>query len=78
MRDEIKSNNHDRRVVLEAMERRLETLEHKVDTRFETLEEKVDNIDRRIRPRWWDYIIIAGAGIMALVLLLQLILVAAH
>jgi hypothetical protein len=56
MRDEIRSNGQDRKIALAAMEKRMETLE-----------DKVDAIDRRIRPRWWDWVIVAGGfAIMAM------------
>jgi hypothetical protein len=67
IREEMRSNNNDRQTTLAAMEQRLAALE-----------DKVDSIDRRIRPRWWDYVIIGGGVAIAAMVVLQLITLAGH
>jgi hypothetical protein len=72
VRDEIRSNAQDRMVALAAMEKRMQSLE----SRLEAVEDKVDAIDRRIRPVWWDWVIIGGGVAIAAMVVLQLMTLA--
>jgi hypothetical protein len=61
IREEMRSNNHDRQMTLTAMEQRLQALE-----------DKVDAIDRRIYPSWWGWIIVGGGFALIVMLLIHL------
>jgi hypothetical protein len=62
MRDEFRSDWESHRTVLAEVERRLTALE-----------EKFDILDRRIRPRWWDYVILIGGAGVWLAVVLQIL-----
>lgn len=68
IRDEMRSNSQDRQAVLAEMEQRMKELEG----RLERVEDKVDLLDARIRPRWWDWIIVGGGVAIIAMFVMQI------